>query len=274
MVALKAYLDDSGKSNDPQHTLAAYAGYVGTTDAWTKFDPAWQAVLDRHGVPYLHMRKFAHSLSPYEDWKGNEPRRADFLSDIVSVIEGLGLKHVGHVLNLADLSRFNDEHGLSLEAEPLALYLCLLEFEEFYGGGCAEFIIDRVDKPYSLIGAVHELAKHEMRIEHPVGAHIHLHPIPDFLTFKDVLPIQAADFIAYEALKFSRHKNAAPDTYFGRKSFQELMRISKDRGGYWDYPALVSLHEARGGAWPKTVLGQHAESLRGMIMAIRGAPKE
>ena len=92
MAALKGYFDESGKENDPQFADSAVGvgGYVTTVNSWRDIESRWTAVLTlpEFGVPYLHMKEFAHSSpgSPFETWKGDEPRRAAFMAALSRVI--------------------------------------------------------------------------------------------------------------------------------------------------------------------------------------------
>src|SRR5271166_3973486 len=66
--AMRAFVDDSGSGGDsPWYVLA---GYVGTVEAWDRFDTSWQAVLD--GPPKLEYFKAseAESLRPNGQWRG------------------------------------------------------------------------------------------------------------------------------------------------------------------------------------------------------------
>jgi hypothetical protein len=272
-MMLKGYFDDSGKADDPQHCAIVYAGYVGTTDAWTKFEPAWHAVLDEFHAPYLHMKEFAHSArgSPFENWKGQESKRREFLARLIEVIRSCELKHVGHVVNLNDLKRLNTEFSLQLKAAPLALYLCLLEIDAHYPGSCMELIIDKVEKPNVLVKKTRDIAENEGRINE-IGANVEIQSLPKSASFKNVLPIQAADFIAWESLKFNRKRviEGLESALPYRKSFAALMDISRERGGYWAYESLLSLHNARGGAWPATEKGAHEIAFRRLAKAVGG----
>jgi hypothetical protein len=272
MAVLKGYFDDSGKADDPQHCVVAYGGYVGTTDAWTKFDPAWQSALDEFGAPYLHMNEFAGSVKGFDGWGDQKEKRKKFLRKLTKVIRDCELEYVAHVVNLRDLLRLNAEFSLSLDAEPLALYLCVLELEQSHPDEEIELIIDKLDKPQRLIDKTRAIAKHESRVDE-VGRNVDLRALPKFASFKCVLPIQAADFIAYEALKFNRSRAIVGyETSLPlRKSFEALIRGRRGRGGYWNYKSLLSLHESRGGVWPKTTKGEHAIALRRLAEVLRRA---
>jgi predicted transcriptional regulator len=69
MTVLKGYFDDSGDDNNPahQHNAFVLAGYVADVESWKTFETLWRAVLDKHQVPYSHMRELAHFRGPYKN---------------------------------------------------------------------------------------------------------------------------------------------------------------------------------------------------------------
>ncbi|MFC1871376.1 DUF3800 domain-containing protein [Chloroflexota bacterium] len=58
---IQAYYDGSGKSDDPNARFLTLAGYAGTPNAWQQFEKRWDQILQRWGCHYLHMSE-AHSL--------------------------------------------------------------------------------------------------------------------------------------------------------------------------------------------------------------------
>ena len=92
-----------------------------------------------------------------------------------------------------------------------------------------EMIIDKVDKPCVLIKSTRELAKYENRTPE-LGSNVDIRALPPFASFKTVLPIQAADFIAWESLKFNRKRatEGLEAAFPHRKSFAALIKSGPD----------------------------------------------
>ena len=61
------------------------AGFVSTEAKWIKFKNAWNAVLNKYEVPYLHMKDFTCSTGIFKTWRGDEERRKRFLIDLIKV---------------------------------------------------------------------------------------------------------------------------------------------------------------------------------------------
>lgn len=73
LIALRAYLDSSGKLEDGYMTLAAFAA---SDEMWGKFETDWKAILDGHTprANYVHMREIAHQTGAFDrklGWNDN-----------------------------------------------------------------------------------------------------------------------------------------------------------------------------------------------------------
>ena len=62
------------------------AGGVSDNVQWRFFEAEWKGLLEEFKVPYFHMRKFAHSLGPFDSWKGDEKRRRHFIERLVGIL--------------------------------------------------------------------------------------------------------------------------------------------------------------------------------------------
>jgi len=65
LIALRAYLDSSGKLENDYITLAAFAA---SDEMWGKFETDWKAILDDHSpkAKYVHMREIAHQIKGFD----------------------------------------------------------------------------------------------------------------------------------------------------------------------------------------------------------------
>jgi hypothetical protein len=164
MAALKGFFDESGKEDDPQFADSgiAVAGYVTTAESWLEIATRWNAVLAHpaFGVPYLHMEEFAHSTpgSPFETWKGNEPRRAAFIAALSRVLKDSDLFGTGAIIRVPDLWQFNRDFDLDIEAYPLGVYACLIELSNEFPDDNIETIWDKVGDHSRLIATARAYA--------------------------------------------------------------------------------------------------------------------
>jgi hypothetical protein len=249
MAVLKAYLDDSGDETDTaQHKAIALAGYIAPVSGWEVFEPRWKRILDREGVSELHMTDFANFRGEFASWRGDEPRRQAFLGDLCQVIGEAGLHGVGAVVRLDDLARFNAETGAALEPMPLAIYWCMNAIYMYDPDHLVELRIDRMKRCHSKVETATEYARSFYADD--VSQTINV-TCDSALGAKQVLPLQAADFAAYEALKFERMprvvgQDGAPKR---RRSFASLLDAAPLNGPVIDYAFLQTLHDLRLGVW-------------------------
>ncbi|HVM79658.1 MAG TPA: hypothetical protein VMU06_11595 [Stellaceae bacterium] len=286
MLVLKSFFDESGKEDDPNLSACSVAGYVTEVGVWEAFERRWRGALDLFEVPYFHMKEFGAPNGPYAKWReGRDGEREDFLKALISVIEGCALTGIGSLVRLTDLRRFNREFGTRLDAYALCIYGCFLELREMFPHAQMQMVVDGFPGVSSKIEAARQYAASDgyyREIGPYVAKQLTVTPLAEGITFRCVLPIQAADFAAWEIRKSSERKNewfefirpAVPPENrqssmlnwtildgvkkrgkfdipgdLERKSLQALQKAARIDGPYWDYDILVAAHKARGGAW-------------------------
>jgi len=248
MAALNAFLDDSGDETNRDCTAVALAGYIGSGEAWDVFERNWGGVLAKYGVPWLHMEKFAHSQGPFKPWRGDERRRRAFLQELCATIAGAHLHGIGAVVSLSDLARFNADHGTRIEPMPLAIYMTMLEIYLRDPNQWVKMRIDRMKRCNSKLETAIGYARafRGDDVSHIISAHC------EKRSADDRPPLQAADYAAYEALKFERTRPrvAPPDGKPQRRgSFNALLDAAPLVGMVVDYDTLRQIHEWRHGVW-------------------------
>lgn len=112
---LKAFMDESGHSDDPRCNFVGMGGIVADETAWITFDDAWKSALDEFidGHPF-HMKDFVRFPLEglYKGW--DEQRRREFLSRLVHTILDSGCRFVGCVVSLSDFNQLPDRCRLAL----------------------------------------------------------------------------------------------------------------------------------------------------------------
>lgn len=288
MGAFKGYFDESGKDTT-QHNALAFCGYVGSVDGWTAFEAAWTKALADNGAPYLHMKELQQpggELAAFAG-KANERARSKLLGDLISVIAQSGLTCAGSLIRLPDLREFNAEYGMNIEALPLAMYATMGELYKLYPDDTLELVVDRLDKPERIIATAAEYAS--SLIVYDPSRKMRWIPLKGDEGFKSVIPIQAADFVAWEGRKEHERKNGwwqnfkrglEVDDWFlnqaiwlgnqgkpfpnHRFSFHSLSNATKIHAGVIDYDFIVKHHrEIRREIWTVEALKAYRASLSG-----------
>jgi hypothetical protein len=267
-ILIKGWKDDS------RDKLAwAVAGFVGFIDQWDDFEQSWQLLLDTHEVPYLHMREFADAGGPYAKWYPPQEHReelAAFFADVAKVIGRCGIQGFGAITRLSALERFNAERGLNLQAYPLAVYGSLISLYQRHPREPVELVFDHVEKVLNKLATAKEYADSD---QHYAGDfdRVQLIPLNKCWTFREVRPLQAADFLVWEYRKNHVQREGwwaqegKPDDWDARwadfeawmerenprtrKSILALLERTAFTGFVWDYDRLCEADQKRGGRW-------------------------
>ena len=189
MAALTGYFDDSRTDG----LIFTLAGYVGGERHWEVFQDQWHRALDRHEVPYFHMREFRKDSGPYKKWlpaKDHQRQIASFLGSLARAIGRSQLTGFGSIVRLKDLERFNQDHGLALEPYPLAAYGCMTWIGNKNPGTAVSMICDHAEQ---ISSKLEKASRYGESDTYYLGATDLVQPIPlkDDVTFKEVSPIQA-----------------------------------------------------------------------------------
>lgn len=275
MAMLKGYADDSR----PNDRIWAVGGYCGHDLQWEAFEAAWPKMLAKHGVPYFHMREFGKPNGVYAKWypaKDHYAEIADFFADMVQVISDCWLRPYWSITRVNDLERFNTDSGLTLEAYPLAAYGCMLGIgRDHLRGVTSELIFDHVEKVRSKLDRAAEYAESDSHYDQVYKMVVPI-PLSSEHSFRNVLPLQAADFLIWELQKNHlkiedwfllpdkpteqedrwEHMDKWSLEKYGtirppaRKSLEALAEhTAPGMGIVWDYANISDAHRLRRGRW-------------------------
>lgn len=214
-----AYLDESGSKDTPAMVVA---GWVASADQWIRFEKDWQVILSDHGIGLFHMRDFAACRGEFESWKGKEERRKSFLSRLVSLIRARVRFGVGNVLILKDYQDVDKKYCLREFAAPypFCALSCIASIREWAkNAGCldqTEYVFEEGAIGWGRL--VERVQEENLRL-------------PIRRRKKECIPLQAADFIAWEHLKAYRQHVADQLKPF-RKPFASLVHIPNNWGIY------------------------------------------
>lgn len=235
---LSSYFDASGGKDQG---FIVVAGYVARLSRWEMFARDWRFMLGQYNVPYFHMKDFAHGKEPFDnpEWK-KEPRRENFLRDLVSVIATYTDFSVACLIRYEDFFEV-DKHYHLRDAYPLPYVLAARDCiaivnKQLKKKGISDpvkYVFERGDRG---AGALVDLAIAQ-NLNVPT-----FEPSRDHGNEKGVVQLQAADFASYELHKGMKATvgNMALAKY--RRSLLALASL-KTCWGKYDKVKLIELCE-------------------------------
>jgi hypothetical protein len=199
---IKGYFDNSGDAEDPQHKVLTVGGFLANDDQWARFEDIWKANLETFGLPYLHMKEFAHFVGPFVVFKDNEEDRIRFIEGCVSSIRDAGIdKSVCHCIRLNDTRRFNADYNRKIDPFSFCLYISYVDIQDkCKDDKHIELVVDHFSKVTKKIYLAEEYARTDS-FHKNLGFNIATRPLSEALSFRDVPPMQAADFLVWELRK-------------------------------------------------------------------------
>lgn len=223
------YCDAAGGDD---HGFVVVAGYLSTFEKWLSFEKNWNLHLAAYDLPYFHMKEFAQSKGAFAEWDNNEDRRRAFLGRAASIIADHVERSFACIVEFKSFNRINERYCLDdLAGCPYALAAinCVAQTANQMQRRDIAYVFEDGDKGKGEL----------MRIMEREG-----YPSPIFRPSRDIqvkghivrglVPLQAADFAAYELRKVFKDDPAETwplEKY--RKSLRVLARIGASNVHDW-----------------------------------------
>lgn len=226
------YGDAGGSRREPATVVGCF---LNSAENWTAFHSDWKALLQAYCVPYLHMKEYAHSVGPFAKWKGNKSLRDKFMGRALDIIEKHGCISFGVLVQSEDFNRAAQKtrfDNLVGNAYLFAARTCLTKinywckFHNFHQP--VEYIFESGDEKQNWLRAI---MKDDGLPEPIFRGKIETDPQ------RSILPLQAADLLAYELLIGYRQNNTPRQL---RYPLQRLQRMQHDWGA-WDEAQMLKL---------------------------------
>ena len=196
---LAGYWDESGHADDPQCHHLGIGGLIAPASRWARFEIMWRATLNAFDLSYFHTVDFVNYTGAFSDrdaWP--ETRRRALMARLLDAIaEARPSVH-------AALSSLTAWRGLAPKEQGLfqdPWFCCLQECVRLASAHC---VVDRerIDMVFSqqteFVGKAAQLWGLMKQSSWPGFGSIGAFAMDDM---RRVLPLQAADLVAYEAVK-------------------------------------------------------------------------
>jgi len=198
---LNAYFDESGDDTDQRIKIVGMAGCLAPVQKWEVFEREWQSILDAAGIRYFHMKEFAHSVGEFATgWKGDEQKRTRLYGALWETIEKVTPMFFGCFIPMEYYRQvLSDEQRRQLGSAYFVTYqtcMSLVFMVALRGNGServATIFDDKSGVQHYLDAFYDYILKH-----HNFQGRI---PRPIRQDMRTVLPLQAADIVAYESHK-------------------------------------------------------------------------
>ena len=197
---LSSFFDESGDEQDPKSKICGMAGCIASSVQWDKFSIKWKDRLDRDGLAYFHMKEYAHSTGIFTEWKGDEPRRRLLLGDLWDLIEEVNPLFCGAFI---PLEYYRDALDGYQRKELVGSYF--LTYQSCIAMAFTMFHMEDGDRVEEMITVFDDKKGFRERVNDfydfllqaaDYGGRM---PPPIFRDMRQILPLQAADMVAYES---------------------------------------------------------------------------
>ncbi|HEV2380146.1 MAG TPA: hypothetical protein VG206_10175 [Terriglobia bacterium] len=199
-----AYSDAAGGKD---HGFVVVAGFVSSFDLWDRFAVDWRIALSALGIPYVHMKAFAHYKDPYCHLKGEVEQTAHILHTLAKVITDYSPRAFSTALSFRDFESVNQRFCLKESLRtPYAVcaFDCVHEMTAWaarLSRQAVQCVFDEGDDGW---GSVQQFAREKEfpePISRPSRDKMRKLPSGEEYLEKGILQLQAADFLAYELRK-------------------------------------------------------------------------
>lgn len=220
--------------------IVVVSGWLSTVERWERFTVDWKLVLAKFNLPYFHMKEFAHSRGAFDSgWKGENSKRELFIRSLLGVIQdhvkaSFSCMVEGQVFDGVDKEyevreNFGNEFALCGRT-------CVADVNKWAranGYGLpVEYVFEDGDNRGKLTQLI-ESTGYPSSIFRPSRDRV----ATDGAVIRGVVPLQAADFAAYEIRKAWDDFGDTEEVWKYRKSFLGIGQIAGGRGTSGQYTA-------------------------------------
>ena len=202
LTMLTACFDASGSEHDQQYLVVA--GFISSISDWLSFEEAWEKRLQEDGIRCFHAVEFAQSFGEFEHgWKNDESRRRRLSGDLMVIIQKHVYRKFGEVIVNSELSRISQEirKAFLINAYSLAGRTCVGKAGSWANSGCrgvqVGYVFESGDAGKGALMTRMTKDGYQDPIFQPKRDHIN----PDGSIVRRFVPLQAADWWAYELFK-------------------------------------------------------------------------
>ncbi len=232
-----AYFDESGHPSDSQ--VLTVAVLVSKANRWETFEDKWSKRLRRANVPMFHMTDFENRKGQFAGWDNR--KRTSFITDLAAIVKNSIQWGIVHSLVIRDWNavvdpNFADEYERKRGPYIFLLQSCLEDMVKNVKLPASEKIACVFDQNNFIAGAVlthFTLLKSAQKWDHLLGSLV-------FDNKARIVPLQAADMLAYESFKHITNQVIEKGQRPERLLHASLFKTKRIWAGWYDRDALTS----------------------------------
>lgn len=219
-VMLAAYFDDSGSSAD--NRIAVVAGYIATTKMWQIFNQRWATLLEKYGLTYLRRTDLENFQGQFKNW--DSKRRTEFIKKAQAIIRRCTYSGFGVALIKADFDALIGKHEI----------LRRLGIFAWCAQGCLASISlwaneKGLKEPFQYVFEAGTVGSAQFHNVMQIMCHDDTDRDPYHIggwsfVGKELMPLQAADTVAYEFYKYVHNEKIEGNKRAIRLSARDLFR--------------------------------------------------
>ncbi|MBC8030852.1 MAG: DUF3800 domain-containing protein [Pyrinomonadaceae bacterium] len=242
------YMDETGHSKDERQRFNGMAGLIAPADHWEQFERDWKRTLRKAHVPYFHMKDFEHSekaaqstksKNPFKGWKPADKER--LFAKLLKHMQDAHAFPLGASLCMDDFRRLTPAQQAMFD-DPYYMGFCSTlayasGFLDKVGAASTEraaIIFDnQVEFRHRALEFFEKAYNQESFIKRRINS-------PNFGDMREVVPLQAADIVAYELYKEHDRRLYRPDDPI-RNGYHVLLGMGQTLG----FPPLFRFRSAK-----------------------------
>jgi hypothetical protein len=245
------FMDETGHSKDERQRFNGMAGLIAPWEHWEGFERKWKKTLKLFHIPHFHMNEFEHSerarpkdKNIFKGWDARKKKK--LIETLYKHIESVYPYPIGSSLCMDDFksltpaqqAMFDDPYYMGFTS-VLAYVGGFLDRE---GAASTERAAIVFDNQVEFKGRADEIFEKAYSDEPFIKRRIDR---PCFRDMRDVVPLQAADIVAYEMYKEHDRRRYRPldSPREGYQRLEQMARRLVDRPPLFRFRSEVDLLE-------------------------------